>query len=381
MPNTIHWLGAGLSSPPGILRLDAGSHPVIIWNRTLEKARRTLDPFKEGLDIRRLDWEELEKHVAPGDVVVSMLPATQHLKVAEMCLRLNAHFVSSSYVSPEMRGLEGRAKSSGVCLVNEVGLDPGLDHLLAHSLINRYTASEAFSKDNAHYFRSYCGGFPKIPNEFRYKFSWSPLGVLRALKSPAQWVSQGQTKTSQAPWHALQTYVARFPGGEETFEAFANRDSLPFMKQYGFGEDWNVEEFVRGTLRLDGWSTAWKSIFHEMENLSGDAAQKRIAELSAELEEKYSYDEGEADRVVLCVDLEAKRGGNTLWQGSHQLDACGNENGQAMARLVSLPVSLAVESTLKGEIAPGVSAAPDDPELVEHWLTILRDLGEEITTR
>jgi saccharopine dehydrogenase (NADP+, L-glutamate forming) len=379
MPNTIHWLGAGLSSPPGILRLDAGPHPVIIWNRTLEKARRTLDPFKEGLDIRQLDWEELEKNVAEGDVVVSMLPATQHLKVAETCLKLKSHFVSSSYVSPEMSELDARAKSSGLCLVNEVGLDPGLDHLLAHSLINQYKSSEAFSPDNAHSFRSYCGGFPKIPNDFRYKFSWSPLGVLRALKSPAQWVSQGKTKTSQAPWHALTTYTARFPAGEETFEAFANRDSLPFIEQYSFGEDWNVEEFVRGTLRLDGWSTAWKSIFHEMESLSGEDAQKRIAELSAELEEKYSYDEGEPDRVVLCVDLEAKKDGKTVWHRSYQLDACGNEDGQAMARLVSLPVSLAVESTLEGEIAPGVSAAPDKPELIENWLAILKDLGEEIT--
>ena len=101
--------------------------------------------------------------------------------------------------------------------------------------------------------------------------------------------------------------------------------------------------------------------------------------LSAELEKKYSYDEGEPDRVVLCVELEAKHGGNTVWHRSYQLDACGNEGGQAMARLVSLHVSLAVESTLKGEIAPGVSAAPDKPELVENWLARLKDLGEEIT--
>lgn len=379
MPNTIHWLGAGLSSPPGILRLDAGPHPVIIWNRTIENARRILDPLREGLDIRQLDWEELEKNVAEGDIVVSMLPADLHLKVAKMCLKLKSHFVSSSYVSPEMAELDDQAKSSGLCLVNEVGIDPGLDHLLAHSLINQYATSEAYSKNNAHSFRSYCGGFPKIANDFRYKFSWSPLGVLRALKSPAQWISEGQTKTSQAPWHALKTYTASLPGGDETFEAFANRDSLPFIRQYNIGEDWNIEEFVRGTLRLDGWSIAWKSIFDEMDRLTGDEAQARMAELSVELEEKYSYDEGEPDRVVLCVDLEAKKDGATVWRKSYQLDACGNENGQAMARLVSLPVSLAVESTLKGEIAVGVSAAPDKPEIVENWLAILKDLGEEIT--
>jgi saccharopine dehydrogenase (NADP+, L-glutamate forming) len=381
MSNTIHWLGAGMSSPPGILRLDASPNPLIIWNRTLEKAQRTLAPFKEGMDIRALDWQVLEAAISQGDVVVSMLPADQHLKIAELCLKLKAHFVSSSYVSPDMAKLDDKAKSAGVCLVNEVGLDPGLDHLLAHSLMNQYRKSEAFSPANKHYFRSYCGGFPKIPNDFRYKFSWSPAGVLRALKSKAKWIAEGETKTSSAPWEALSTYTARFPEGDETFEAFANRDSTPFLKQYGFGEDWNVEEFVRGTLRLDGWSSAWQSIFDELDKLEGDAAEQRIAELSVELEKKYSYEVGEPDRVVLCVELEARKDDGSVWRKSLLLDAQGDDRGTAMARLVSWPVSLAVESTLLGDIPNGVTAAPLAPELVDKWLATLKELGETFTSR
>jgi saccharopine dehydrogenase (NADP+, L-glutamate forming) len=330
------------------------------------------------MDIRTLDWQQLEAAIAPGDVVVSMLPAALHLKVTELCLRLEAHFVSSSYISPDMAKLDDKARSAGVCLVNEVGLDPGLDHLLAHSLVNHYKESEQFSPLNEHYFRSYCGGFPKVPNDFRYKFSWSPLGVLRALKSPAKWISGGETKTSQAPWHALSTYTARFPDSEETFEAFANRDSLPFLKRYGFGEDWNVQEFVRGTLRLDGWSIAWRPIFDDLDELEGDAAERRIAELSVELEKKYSYDAGEPDRVVLCVELEVRRDDKTVWHKISQLDARGDDRGQAMARLVSWPVSLAVESTLRGDLPNGVSAAPDKVELVDKWIGTLKDLGETI---
>lgn len=379
MTPTIHWLGAGLSSTPGILRLEAGPNPIIVWNRTLHKARRSLSEAGGDMDIRQLDWRKLEASIAAGDVVVSMLPATKHLEVAELCLKTKAHFVSSSYISPGMAALDERAKSLGTCLVNEVGLDPGIDHLLAHSLVDQYKRSDRFSPDHQHCFRSYCGGFPKIPNDFKYKFSWSPLGVLKALKSPAQWISQGQINTSQAPWEALTEYTARFPDGEEEFQAFANRDSLPFLHQYGFSEDWNVSEFVRGTLRLAGWSTAWKAIFDELQQLTGDAAEKRMGEISRELEQKYSYEAGEPDRVVLCVELDVRQDDQSIWHQSYQLDSQGNAEGQAMARLVSWPVSLAVESTLAGEIPPGVSAAPDRPELVHQWLNELGNLGETIT--
>jgi len=199
------------------------------------------------------------------------------------------------------------------------------------------------------------------------------------LKSPAKWISQGQVKTSQAPWHALTTYTARFPEGEEEFEAFANRDSLPFLNQYGFSEDWNVKEFIRGTLRLAGWSTAWKGIFDELDQLTGDTAEQRLGEISRELEQKYSYEPDEPDRVVLCVELEVHRNKQSIWHKSYQLDADRNAQGQAMARLISWPVSFAVESILEGDILPGVSPAPDRPELVNQWFRKLENLGEKIS--
>ena len=379
MTHTIHWLGAGLSSIPGILKLDDGPNPLIVWNRSLEKAQDTLSELKTGMDVRQLDWQQLENTIAAGDVLVSMLPATQHLKVAELCLKTKANFVSSSYISPDMAKLDAQAKSLGLCFVNEVGLDPGLDHLLAHSLMDQYRNSEQFSPSNEHYFRSYCGGFPKIPNDFKYKFSWSPLGVLKALKSPSRWISKGEERTSQAPWQALTTYTAQFPEGSEEFQAYANRDSVPFLSQYGFGEDWKVREFVRGTLRLAGWSTAWKPIFDELEQLTGDAAEQRMVEISTELEEEHSYEVGEPDRVVLCVELEARRDGQSIWHKSYQMDSQGNAAGHAMARLVSWTVAIAIDSLLAGDIPTGVSAAPEQPELVAQWLGKLDELGEKIT--
>lgn len=255
--------------------------------------------------------------------------------------------------------------------------------MFAHLLVDDYQNSKTFSVENTLYFRSYCGGFPKIPNDFRYKFSWSPLGVLKALKSPAQWLDKGKAHTSQAPWEALSDYTVKLPEGLETFQAYPNRDSLPFLQQYGFSENWKVEEFVRGTLRLAGWSTAWQSIFDEIAQMSADnkpadEVEQRLTEISQQLEKQYCYDDAEPDRVVLNVDLMAKQASKVVWHQSYLLDAAGNSQGQAMARLVSLPVSFAAEDILAKTSPVGVSAAAHQAKKIRHWLQQLKQLGEYI---
>ena len=106
----IHWLGAGLSSVPGIRRLISDNHPVTLWNRTIEKAQTATDGLSGKFDIKAFSVEALKAEVGAGDVVISMLPATMHLTVANLCLNANAHFVSSSYISPEMAELDAEAK-------------------------------------------------------------------------------------------------------------------------------------------------------------------------------------------------------------------------------------------------------------------------------
>jgi saccharopine dehydrogenase (NADP+, L-glutamate forming) len=372
----IHWIGTGLSTVPGIRRLITQGRTITLWNRTVEKAHEAAAGLTGDFDVRAFSLEALGAAVEPGDVVVSMLPGTWHVGLAELALDNNAHFVSSSYISPEMKALDGRGRDAGLSLVNEVGLDPGLDHLLAHLLVADYTSGSTFDPANAHSFRSYCGGFPKTPNDFRYKFSWSPLGVLKALKSPARSIKGGEVVDTQRPWHAVSAYNARLPGGEETFQAYPNRDSTPFMADYDFGTDWNVREFVRGTLRLNGWSDAWADIFAEIETLEGEAGDARLEEMSDQFWKAHSYNEGEPDRVVLCVELEAAKDGAAVWHKSYALDSAGTADGSAMARLVSVPVSMAIEAVLDGHIAPGVSAAPSDPELIKSWLDELKTRGE-----
>ena len=364
----LHWCGAGLSAVPGIRRLIERGHSVTVWNRTLEKAKEATIGLGGDFDTRVFDMDALKAALKPQDIVISMLPGDFHVPVAKLCLDLNAHFVSSSYISPEMAALDGVASDKGLVLMNETGLDPGLDHSMAHDLVASYRGSAAYDPANRVSFYSYCGGLSEVPNDFRYKFSWSPLGVLKALRSPSKSLRDGKEFNVARPWDAISEYTLDLPGGAETFEVYPNRDSLPFMKDYRFDPAWPVGDFVRGTLRYGGWSAAWADIFREVETLEGPEGDARLAEMSAEFWSKYAVEEGEADRVVLAVELKAENDGGPAWRQAWRMDAYGGEDGSAMARLVSLPVSLAVEAVMAGEIGPGVSAAPSDPALVKRWL-------------
>ncbi len=363
---TIHWCGTGLSAVPGLRRLIEAGHPVAVWNRTVEKAREAVGDIAR--DIRAYDIGALDAAIAKGDLVVSMLPADQHPAIARLCVGHGAHFVSSSYIAPEMRALDEPARHAGVALVNEVGLDPGIDHLMAHDLVAAYRASKAYDARNVLSFTSYCGGIPKVPNAFRYKFSWSPLGVLKALRSPSRSIRDFSELRVARPWDAITSYAAPLPV-PETFEVYPNRDSVPFIEDYRFDKEWQVRDFVRGTIRLNGWADAWAPVFREIETLSGPAGDARLKAMSDQFWRENSYGgEDDPDRVVLFVSLRAEKAGRPVFHRTWALDAWGDVRGTAMSRLVSVPVALAVESVLNREIAAGVHAAPHDPRLVTRWL-------------
>ncbi|WP_377192341.1 saccharopine dehydrogenase family protein [Ruegeria meonggei] len=372
---TIHWCGTGLSAIPGLRRLIEGGHKVTVWNRTIDKAKAEIGDLTE--DIRAFDIDALGGVLEQGDVIVSMLPGDWHVPLAELAIAHKAHFVSSSYIAPEMRALDDKARAAGVALVNEVGLDPGIDHLMAHALIDDYRASSAFDAQNHLSFISYCGGIPKNPNPFRYKFSWSPLGVLKALRSPSKSIRDYAPLDVARPWDAITSYIAPLPT-PESFEVYPNRDSIPFMEEYQFEKHWPVREFVRGTLRLNGWADAWADVFREIETLSGPEGDARLKEMSDQFWDENAYDKGEPDRVVLCVGLKAEKDGIAVWHKTYVMDAWGDARGTAMARLVSIPVSLAVEAVLNRAIAVGVHAAPRDPKLVQSWMAEIDTLAQHL---
>ena len=370
----IHWVGTGLSAIPGIKRLIENGHKITVWNRTIEKAQSSLKGLNP--EIQKFSIEALNSNLNKNDILISMLPGDWHVPLAKICLQKQAHFVSSSYISPEMLVLNSDFKAANIACVNEVGLDPGIDHSMAHFLVNDLKNSLP-KNDVSVDFISYCGGVPKIPNPFRYKFSWSPAGVLKALKSPSKSIKNGEIWVVERPWDAITRYTAPLPEPEE-FEVYPNRDSLPFLKQYHFNPDWHVNQFVRGTLRLDGWSKAWSNVFSEIENLTFPEGDTRLQEMSNEFWAENAYEENEPDRVILCVSLSAKSNSETLYHKSYVLDAWGTQESSAMARLVSIPVATAVEAIKNGEIKPGVTSAPDSPDLVDRWMVMVESLSQHL---
>ena len=373
---TIHWCGTGLSSIPGLRRLIEAGHPVTVWNRTVAKAQAEVGDLTK--DIRPFSLDALAGALKAGDIAVSMLPADQHVAIAKLCLEKGAHFVSSSYIAPEMRALDQAFREAGLVSVNEVGLDPGIDHLMAHDLVARYRASKGYDPENVLSFTSYCGGVPKIANAFRYKFSWAPAGVLKALRSPSRSLRNFSELRIARPWDAITSYSAPLPV-PETFEVYPNRDSYPFMEEYRFEPYWKVRDFVRGTIRLNGWADAWAPIFAEIEGLEGKSAAEVDAALNARataLLKDNSYGEGEPDRVILLVALKAEKDGVPVFHETWAMDAWGDARGTAMARLVSVPVSHAIEGVMNREIPAGVHGAPHDPRVLSRWLGEVRSLAQ-----
>ena len=376
---TIHWLGTGLSAIPGLKQLIINGHQVAVYNRTVAKANEALKDVVGNCEVFEFSLDLLRKQAQAKDVIVSMLPGDFHVDVAKISLDAGAHFVSSSYISDEMRALDDSAKEQGLSLVNEVGLDPGIDHSLAHALVEDYKQSSAFAKDNDHAFLSYCGGLSQVPNDFCYKFSWSPLGVLKALMSPSLSIRNGCNYAITKPWESVESYTLPMPWGEESFEVYPNRDSLPFISQYHLDDGLNISQFVRGTLRYQGWKNAWQGIFSEIDNLSAHNADERLRQISTELWKKYAFAEAEVDRVILTVELKVLRNDKPVWHKQYLMDTCGNDKGSAMATLVSGSVALAVEAVINNEIPAGVSAVPDNSPLVARWLDRAKELSDHFS--
>ncbi|MFE0517421.1 saccharopine dehydrogenase family protein [Streptomyces sp. NPDC058954] len=371
---TVHWVGAGLSTGSGLARLCENAGRVRLWHRTEERAAEALDRLGLGsrAEPRAYTLPALTAELAPGDIVVSMLPAPEHAGILAACVGGRAHFACSSYVSDAVLEQVPRAARSGLVVLTEAGLDPGIDHLFAHSLVARAGAAIGVGTPASYTFTSYCGGIPAVPNDFRYRFSWAPAGVLNALRSPARYIEDGTETTADRPWEATRTHVL----DGEPFEVYPNRDSVPFVEQYGLPAAWQARSFVRGTLRLDGWLRAWDAVFEELK--AGDDA--RIAALAQELAARHPTTDADRDRVVLAVSLDV-RAQDRRWSGSYLLDLVGDAQESAMARCVSRPLALGVRHILDGGLPAGLNRAAGTAARSEEWLDELRAEGLEFGLR
>lgn len=378
-PPSLHWIGAGLASGPGIVALANRRGQITVWDMAggrAEALKEHVIPAAQ-IDIRHLDLDEPAARASfcaaltPGDIIISMLPAGLHGQMARLALSERCHMVTSSYLSDDMRLLHGEAVEKGLSIVNEVGLDPGIDHLLTHILVDGARKAGVLDRGRIIDFISCCGGFPARKTAFTYKFSWTPTGVLTALTNPARMIRDGREQSVAKAWQA----VTELPLNGELFESYPNRDSLPYITEYGLGNEENLRSFMRGTLRLSGWKEAWKDIFTQLDR-GPDAAELKT--LSDRLMRDYSYSEGEQDRVVLYVALSATARDGRVWKAALSLDTTGSGWQSAMARTVSLTVAQAVDAVLEGRLPPGVITAPRDVGEARTWLRGLQQAGLEI---
>ena len=368
----IHWLGSGLSSIPGIRRLASNNYNLTVWNRTLSKAEKSIDHVKtDNVAAKTFNINEIADKVEQGDIIVSQLTASMHLDIAKICLEKKCHFVTTSYLTPDIKNLNEEAVAQNLIFINEVGLDPGIDHFFSHLLVQELKSLNL--NDLSVSYKSYCGGIPAVPNDFKYKFSWSPVGVIKALNSPAKFIQHFEEKLVSQPYKEVKNYLIN----NENFEAYPNRDSLPYIEEYLFSPEWKIKEFVRGTLRLNGWTLAWKEIFNMLEKQDANI-EEQIQQKSDELWNSYRYDKDEEDRVVLWVNLEAEQQDKKVFSSTYQLDEKGSGENTAMAKLVSITLSAAVDLMVQNKLQPGVQAAPSNKRIIDYFFKILSDYSIKI---
>lgn len=428
-------LGAGLSASTLIKYLLDNSieykWEITVGDIDINLARQKMADFSNGkaifIDIK--DPGMVTDLIIKNDVIISMLPASFHYEVARMCVDNNRHMLTASYVSPDVKGLDNEAREKGVIFINELGVDPGIDHMSAMKVINRIRNKGGKILS----FVSNCGGLvaPEYDNNpWNYKFTWNPRNVVMAGQGTAKFIRNRKYK--YIPYHKLfqRTLHASIPDVGD-FEYYANRDSLSYREVYGL-ED--IPTMYRGTFRRKGFCEAW-DVFVQlgctddsyfMENLpdmswrdyinsflrySPDTSvEKKLSEylgieengeimkkmkwlgifedekigldkatpakiLQHLLEQKWKLDAGDKDMIVMQHKFLYEING-TKKEIISSLVVRGQDNTHtAMSMTVGLPLAIATKLVMTGKISePGVHV-PVRPEYYEPILEELKEFG------
>lgn len=428
-------LGAGLVTKPHVrYLLGVPELEVIVASRTVSKAQALIDGHPQGraVALNVKDQTALEDLIRQTDLAVSMLPYVYHPQVAALCVKHKKHMVTTSYTKEGMYALDEAAKEAGVILLNEIGVDPGIDHMSAMKVIHEVERKGGKIAS----FMSWCGGLPAPEandNPFGYKFSWSPKGVLLAGRNPARFQKGGQIV--EVPGEELfDHYWPVHINGLGEFEGYPNRDSLPYAELYGIQPtDW----MFRGTLRNVGWCATQIKIaqmgllddtpmadvpatFRELtarllgvspdidlpQYLAGQWALDDVAKpitdlawlgffsdeplpqgkntpidvLTARMLEKMDYRPGERDMLVMQHEFVADYTDHKEAITATMIDFGIPHGDTSMARTVGLPAAIATRMILHGEISglTGVHA-PVIPEIYEPVLAELAGLGISLT--
>ncbi len=248
-------LGAGLVARPLVRYLLAQDDiQIVLADQLQSRAETLIDGHPSGsaiaMDVR--DTAQLNDAVSRADIVISLLPWMFHPQIAALCLEHKKHLVTASYVKEEMQALDAAAREKGLIFLNEVGVDPGIDHMAAMKIINEIKAAGG----EVTTFHSYCGGLPAMANNnnpLGYKFSWSPEGALLAAGNDGRYLDDGVVVDVPGCELFEHYWLTDIPGSG-VFEAYVNRDSLPYLKLYDIPTAKNI---YRGTLRNIGYCETW----------------------------------------------------------------------------------------------------------------------------
>lgn len=431
---TILVLGAGLSSS-SLIRYLLENSTVYEWevrivDQDLRMVQEKIDGHVNGvaLSFNALDREERLPEIEQADLVISMLPARFHLEVALDCIALKKNLITPSYISSEMKQLDQKAKEAGILIMNEIGVDPGIDHMSAMKIIHDIQSKGGTVTS----FKSFCGGLiaPESDNNpWNYKFTWNPRNVVLAGQGGAAcFIRNGEYK--YIPYHRLFRRLDYLSiEGYGDFVGYANRDSLSYRETYGLQD---IPTIFRGTLRRPGFCQAW-DIFIELgmtddsypmymtENLTPRAFLNAFLPYNAEqsVEEKFttflredrmhlyekfewlglfnkeplvglsqaspaqvlqkilvdklSLEKNDKDMLVMIHEFEYMRAGRTHKIDAHMVNIGQDQMYTSMSNTVGLPVAICAKMILNKQINLKGIHLPVQPEV---YNPILKELEE-----
>jgi saccharopine dehydrogenase (NADP+, L-glutamate forming) len=436
MKKNILVLGAGSVAPPLVqyfinqpeIKLTVADQD---FNKVKKLTFKSPQARRVHLDIR--NKEKTRALISDADIVISILPHIFHPEISHHCVDLKTNMITASYVTESMKKLHPEARRKGILLLNEIGLDPGIDHMEAMRIINDVKKENGTIMS----FISYCGGLPAPEantNPLGYKFSWSPKGVLLAGKNPAYYLKNNK-KIFVHPEKLFQSPSLIRIKGVGNLEGYPNRNSISYIDLYQIQ---STKTILRGTLRYKGWCSFmnqavriglldeeirnWKMInrlefIRKIAGLPGKEDLK--SELSSHLklekdslfiqvmdwldffnkqplplkegspldilvalmQEKCIYNKGERDMIVLQHRLMTKNEDKNLKEIVSTLIDFGIPDGEtAMSRTVGLPLAIAARNILNGRIKITGVQIPTHPEIYEPILTELRESGIKFDT-
>ena len=421
-------LGAGMVAKPMIDYLLTNQYQLTVASRTLEKAEKLIAGRENGtaLSWTADEMEKLDELVAAHDLTVSLLPYTHHVSVARLCIKNHKSMVTTSYVSEEMKKLDAEAKDAGILILNEIGVDPGFDHMTAMRIIDKVHEQGGKIKE----FYSLCGALAapeEANNPFRYKFSWSPRGVIMAGNNSAKFLKNNDIIEIPTENLFKNPLLIDFPGVEE-MEVYPNRDSLAYIDLYQLQ---GIETMYRGTFRYKNWceimdalkalgmtspepkdfegKTYRKVLARRLEVYPANIKEKVAEWLQLEIDSpaivamewlglfsddlvqmnegsnldlltdlmlrKMMLPDGARDMVIMLHSFLVENADGTKQViKSSLLDFATNED-TSIARTVALPAAIAVKMILDGKITETGIHIPITKNIYEPVLTELETLG------